>query len=1103
MAITAAQVEANGWVLRLTLTGGLSSATIGGFTTAYATPGNAPDVASQWATNFSAYDARLTTWQRTWTATSPLTLTATGTGYAQSAGTAIAATPARTLYGTKILRKVVDATAAGLRRPKEPDEVDNGDGTITVRIALHQAVYAGDSGLSLAALAGWRSGMGAQTIAVANNSVVPAPAPIVRWSDVPYQRQTGPFRLEVVVASHHPNALAPVAAVRFTVTDGTTVKSFWATALSASPLYTATPGSGGGTGVAPRVYGVTVDPSGLTQGLLRCDFEAYPWIGPVQKSDAAGTRSMTGLGTAGLSTGAFVPFVVAYDPAGTWITPRFVDVDEVNGTATAASVTVGATAAAAAAGTPANSVNVAVQAMYLANVTVAAANGQAAIARSIDGLTITIRKANGATGGTGIVNGPGSTAVTAGAATGATFVTVRGDPGDTTARGCIWRSPASAGVTGKISKLRVTGLSVEAQTNACFVKTAGMTWLDNVEVRAVSGQTATTGLPFGATGELLWATNGKYWQHGTKLGSSPSAMPVLVRGMSVERDLSAPVVLGCARLASAVAGTPGFTTNLSGVADAGWGLERIAVGNDLRYLNGAPMGINSVQLAAANVPAAYTLGSTAYPAIARTACINNVGEAYGASQTMWASVGENTLVDFAEVVVEGNTLTGDRTNCPYGSGADVTIALTDTVTPRLRTFRFANNVTMKNASKHDRYNDGSILAGQPTGIAGSAGVTKKTWGRQGATLGAAATRSWAVAVGDELVIAGSPANVYHCTTAGTTAASGGPTGTGTAIADGTAVWQWVGTENRQHGFRPSSTGMWASHYGVGYEGNIDFQGPAGPSWDPEFQFEFYGIGSQQLSQDLIDIAATPFANDLSGTTNRLAFQAAGVGGGSYRVLATGSGSYALARGRAANVDTDQAGVARAASFAAGAVEAGGAVLVAPASARQGSRAAAATAGWGATCAAAPGQLTSRAGVTVAQWSVALAPFSATLATAAAAAVPRWTVGLAPSPARQPSLAGAGAAAWAGALTPAAAAVAQAASAAAVGWVSGLAVAPGRLATTAAATTAAPWLALTPDGGRIAVVDRTALPAAPPPASPAAPPDRTLAVSGGGRTLFVA
>lgn len=35
-------------------------------------------------------------------------------------------------------------------------------------------------------------------------------------------------------------------------------------------------------------------------------------------------------------------------------------------------------------------------------------------------------------------------------------------------------------------------------------------------------------------------------------------------------------------------------------------------------------------------------------------------------------------------------------------------------------------------------------------------------------------------------------NVYICTTAGTSAGSGGPTGTGSGITDGTAVWAYVG-----------------------------------------------------------------------------------------------------------------------------------------------------------------------------------------------------------------------------------------------------------------------------------------------------------------------
>ena len=49
--------------------------------------------------------------------------------------------------------------------------------------------------------------------------------------------------------------------------------------------------------------------------------------------------------------------------------------------------------------------------------------------------------------------------------------------------------------------------------------------------------------------------------------------------------------------------------------------------------------------------------------------------------------------------------------------------------------------------------------------------------------------STAYAVGNTVSNGG---NVYRCTTAGTSAASGGPTGTGTGIADGTAVWTYLG-----------------------------------------------------------------------------------------------------------------------------------------------------------------------------------------------------------------------------------------------------------------------------------------------------------------------
>lgn len=56
------------------------------------------------------------------------------------------------------------------------------------------------------------------------------------------------------------------------------------------------------------------------------------------------------------------------------------------------------------------------------------------------------------------------------------------------------------------------------------------------------------------------------------------------------------------------------------------------------------------------------------------------------------------------------------------------------------------------------------------------------------------TASTPVVVGQQVANPGTVGSgVYRCTTAGTTAASGGPSGTGSGISDGTAVWQYVGT----------------------------------------------------------------------------------------------------------------------------------------------------------------------------------------------------------------------------------------------------------------------------------------------------------------------
>lgn len=1019
MAITAAQVETNGWVLRVTMTGSRSAIAL------------APDTPAQWAANFAAYALNPNG------ASPALTLTGTTNGFIPSGGTAVvSSTVARTLTATKVLRKAVVATAAGIRDAKNPDETDNGDGTITIRLALSQHVYAGDAGLTLTALTGWRTGATAQTIAVTNNSTVAAPAPIVRWTDVPYQLQPGSFVLECAIVSHHPNALVPVAGVKFTVTDGTTVKTLWTMTLSTSPLYPATTGDGAAA-LALRVYAVTVDPTtatALTKGLLRCDYEVYPWIGPVQKSDTVGTRSMTNLGTAALATAAQVPFVVAYNPGNSWIVPRFAYVSASGATAAAAANV--STTASAAAATPLATINLAIESLRLwsaANAgsvgTLAAANGQAAITQSVDGCRIRLVA--------GVTTAATTTAVTFGVNTNATWLVIEGDPADANPRAnCILRGGAS-NVAGwqNVSRVRFTGLAMEAATGKFAF--APYAWCDNFEFRNATPTDTAAYYGWAASPGLVWATNGKWW----KAGLSPATLgsqhnPILVRAVTVERSLNAPIVVSCARLPSAIAGTAGITSTGTNVTDAGVGLDRLAIGNDLRFLNGAPA-FTMQNVAFSALPAGLVLGKT-YPAASRHAFVNNVGEIYGGQSPLWYGVGENTTVVSSENVIEGNIFAGDRVNAWYNSLTLATIALNDTEDCQARVNRYANNVTLKNATKQDAYFD-PVVQALRIGVALSA------------------TRNKAYAVGAQIVVAGSPANVYQCTaTTGNTAATGGPAGTGSAIADGGVTWQWIATETRQHGYRPQALGMWSAAYGVGFEGNIDLESANDSLGSVEYYFEFYGVGSQSLYGDGITIATGPFVLDKSGTANKQPYQVTPdtSGGGNYTPLTTASGAYILGRAKSANVDVDQRGLARSVPFAAGALGVPVYALT-PNPDRQASRAAVTATGWATTLALARSVLATRAGITATGWTAMLVPRSGAAGTRAAAAQTGWTTQLSAAATIAVTRTTSTAAGWATLLRPIAGAAATRAATTVTAWTA-IIGARGTTLATRAATTVTAW-----------------------------------------------
>ena len=247
MPITAAEVESNGWVLRLTLTG-------------------APTVPN---TDFGAYALDPNGAPR-------VSLACSHPGFTVAGGQAVTSALARTLVATVPLRRPVNPASPTVR---VLDEADLGGGSIRVRLALSEHVYATDNGLTLAVLAGWRAGEAAASgIAVINGSTLAAPLPIMRWALAPYEVTAGAFRVSLFVASHHPAGFQPVAAVKFTATDGTNVRTQWVTALDTDNSY----------GDALRCYTAVLDPASapaLTAGLLRVDAEVYPWLGAMRTTD--------------------------------------------------------------------------------------------------------------------------------------------------------------------------------------------------------------------------------------------------------------------------------------------------------------------------------------------------------------------------------------------------------------------------------------------------------------------------------------------------------------------------------------------------------------------------------------------------------------------------------------------------------------------------------------------------------------------------------------------------------------------------------------------------------------------------------------------------
>ena len=681
MAIIAASVEANGWVLRLDVTGSLG--------------------------NFASYALDPD-------GTARLALTSDHSGFAPSGGLAVAGILGRALIGTKPLRVAAEVVGTALQ-PARIDEVDLGGGVIRVRIALSEHLYATDTNLRLSVAAGWRTGeTAASAIIVTNNSTIVAPIPIMRWALTPLSVVTGAFRLSLVVFSHHPNGFQPVAGVRFTVTDGTTTKAAWTTALTTD----------NSMGDNLRCYTLTIDPAtatALTQGLLRCDAEVYPWLGSMRTTDTAGTRSMANLRADAVSVNAAAPFVVGYDPAGTRYNSFVAFVDPVNGTTTAATGMVQATLALARAVAPAlrpKDINTALQAGYLGNRTLPAANGQASVTRSVDGMQIVMAAGNH-------TDGAGAGAVTFGINSPEMPVRITGDPDDSNPRtNCILQIQPSRPVN-RATRVVLQRLTWEIGGAAMMGTGQQQIIVDDCIVRGKTGFETDTAVPLGGTVVAgTWSlamTRSRWWRTGVTV-SQASARMGLMRGCEHSRLVSA---VQCALKNRVIPRTEDATLTAiqTGIAFSGWPAptlpeqaeDMIVAYNDIRSWEGRVW-------APTAVPAA--ISATVAPSVRRQAFVGNLCERIATTRPgsrismPFLSIGEGLLITASYNIIEGNTFAGERVNMIYNEPPATTLADVNTLNSTSFVTRSAGNSFAYHGTKHDDFflqtaADVRVANGQP------------------------------------------------------------------------------------------------------------------------------------------------------------------------------------------------------------------------------------------------------------------------------------------------------------------------------------------------------------------------------------------------------
>ncbi len=595
------------------------------------------------------------------------------------------------------------------------DEVEHGDGTRTVRIVFSGEVYAGDN-VSVTFGAGWRAGEAGGVLAATNDSALVKEIPAFRWACAPHERVDGPFRVDCLVADILPEGKDAVAAIRFTVTDGTRINMVWADGASTSTLY--------GDGL--RCWGATIDPGGLTAGLITVHASIYPWTGAVRHTAAADPAVTPQRVPAADSDLCKVQGLVqAYDPTGarygyltlggTQWTYAACAVDAAGGivatpaTRAAAEAMCGfgntraeaiAAARAVATANKASTMQLAGSACVRLARTAPAANGEPARSVMMDGFIVWLE------------DGLHVPSTTLGTLTGPTTTETWYELDGSGAANVTLRTPASAISSMGARLWKLGGIAFEG--GQVHFSMSGLKYLTPGHVvRGKPGYETAAG-SFWASGTTLnrWnmlAFSGQWTAAGVGYSGSNQVFSIL-RSCAHSRPAAALVmannrfVLALDATIPTGGGMPITNFPYPSALTEDQANDRFIWGNDYR----GSRATNSFC-----VFDRYLTGG--YATIRRLVMVNNLSEKYAvATGPVWKYGEQMGPAGTQEAaigwVVEGNTFVGDRINQLYNDPLCSTLLHTTTINNITRSCRHANNYSDRYATKHDAFEDGIVAA---------------------------------------------------------------------------------------------------------------------------------------------------------------------------------------------------------------------------------------------------------------------------------------------------------------------------------------------------------------------------------------------------------